>query len=365
MLNTEPRFELRVRRSGELKAFENPSDLINRIENPVENLMENPSEKGRSVLEKDPLQTRKRKIEQEYGVLLEFRDPHEGAGGFGASSAHWLMLFEVETILSGEKKDLASRLEIYKKEMSYKGGSPSGVDMIAQSLGYWQQVHVRATGRATGSDRTVTSLHEETKGMLSSLQDETKGAETSIEIETKRCEWLWPDWTLLVFRTGRKVPTHVHLSNALKIEIDPLKEIFSRAQENLLASNPIGLAGNLSEASDELFRQGLQSFESRSTCLRLRELEKTSTKAVASMGAAKLRVKTGGATNLGVKTGGATKLGVKGCGAMGEDVIIVMTELESKHVVLHEALSLGLKFVADQNRLTHGLLVEGSLDGEA
>lgn len=64
---------------------------------------------------------------------IHFEDPHSGAGGLGASSAQFAMLYALKFGLS---KDWASILEEYRQcAWSGEGAAPSGADVVAQIHG--------------------------------------------------------------------------------------------------------------------------------------------------------------------------------------------------------------------------------------
>ena len=73
------------------------------------------------------------------GYQLSFKDPHKGAGGFGASSAQFGMILILEQLAKKQKHihlDVSSILKFYHQcSWSGQGLSPSGADVIGQIMG--------------------------------------------------------------------------------------------------------------------------------------------------------------------------------------------------------------------------------------
>jgi len=64
---------------------------------------------------------------------LTFCDPHEGRGGYGASSAQFLMVYQwLHQIFEWDHEKLFTLLACYKQ---YAGSKPSGADLLSQAVG--------------------------------------------------------------------------------------------------------------------------------------------------------------------------------------------------------------------------------------
>jgi mevalonate kinase len=133
-------------------------------------------------------------IEQRAPLLsdwqIQFRDPHEGLGGFGASSAQFLFVHALTTLLqisvsrAVEGLDLKALLNDFKVLV---GGKASGADVLAQAVG---QVAVVSDGAARA-----------------------KG-------------WPFPDLQFAILRTGGKVQTHLHLAD---LDLEPAQRLIEPA----------------------------------------------------------------------------------------------------------------------------------------
>jgi hypothetical protein len=109
---------------------------------------------------------------------LEFRDPHDGRGGFGASGAQFLLVHALTTFLQGGFSQIVKgvdRGDLWNDLNVLSNGSGSGADVLALSAGVVARVDVAA--------REANSL-----------------------------AWPYPDLSFAIVRTREKVPTHEHLA---------------------------------------------------------------------------------------------------------------------------------------------------------
>jgi mevalonate kinase len=221
-------------------------------------------------------------------LRFQFQDPHGGAGGFGASTAQFALLYSV----LAERMDLPANAlaarALYRDLMSTGniGLLPSGADLVAQWSG----------------------------GVVSF--DPAAG--------TVRPSWGDRDWgDLLVFsaaaQVGRKVATHDHLRTLKDGELaglaDRLAEI-TRAASRETSGESLGDA--LDRYADELSEAGLEVEAARADRRALR-------------------------ARPGV-------LGVKGSGAMLADGVIVLMDSESglhRASLIEAASARGLRLVAN------------------
>ncbi|RYZ82339.1 MAG: hypothetical protein EOP04_22235, partial [Proteobacteria bacterium] len=69
------------------------------------------------------------------GYRLHFDDPHQGAGGLGASSAQWALLYALKYGVH-DQPDWAAMLEEYRQcAWNGEGVAPSGADVVSQIHG--------------------------------------------------------------------------------------------------------------------------------------------------------------------------------------------------------------------------------------
>lgn len=231
---------------------------------------------------------------------IEFADPYEGAGGFGASTAQFAMLYALKTwrdtiLLEPERQlDLRELLAEYRKHAwNGEGMPPSGADLVAQVCG-------------------GLTYFEKNKSQLKS--------------------WSWPFSNLdfAIVPTGFKIPTHEHLRTLGENQFASLEE----------AVNSVVVS--LQEANSEQFIKGIASFTAglrdkgliaESTEKLLADLEKQ-----------------------------PAILTAKGCGALGVDVVLLVFEKENRSEILAYLESKKLFPVATSENLSDGIRIRMESD---
>ncbi len=227
---------------------------------------------------------------------LNFLDPHQGAGGLGASSAQYaLILYFWIHVIKG-KKDVSRQAfdlltEYIADSWSGIGMKPSGADMLAQIAGEISVV--------TPSTQTVYTF-----------------------------KWPFEDLSFSLFRTGRKVATHLHLQNVNLVPKGILQEIADVTVNALQNRN------------QTIFLAGIKSYGE--TLAQFGFLDNDSAKTI------KL-----------VYTWPET-LAVKGCGAMGADIIMIVHRKENNSQIREKSVELGLSFVAGSENLSPGITLKSN-----
>jgi mevalonate kinase len=195
VLATSPRFELRVRfGSGQVTGIPPLSPAAKWLE-------------------------QRRPLLSEFDV--EFHDPHNGAGGLGASGAQFLLTHCLTTFLqSGFAKVLhgPDLKDVWNDYQVLSQGSGSGADVLAQTVG----------GVAHIEMGTLTA---------------------------ERKSWPYPELGWTVVRTHQKIPTHEHLSH------------LDRTALSLLTPPAIDCVEAFGHAAPEIFVKNLKIF-----ALRLKDL---------------------------------------------------------------------------------------------
>ena len=243
-----------------------------------------------------------RKHQQDFkGHSLSFIDPHEGRGGLGASSAQFLMVHYVHSVLAGHRPMLKSTETIQmiwedfgELQKNAKGRQPSGADIVAQ----WT-------------------------GGLSLLKLD--------DVEVQSLMWPFQRESFFILRTGKKLATHEHLKTLEKFDTTSLSESFSAAKSALIDINPNLFAESVNAYGRGLESLGLQAEESVKLVQAFRD-------------------------------SGLVKA-AKACGAMGADMLFIFFDkervseiqklietMELEIVASHEDLSDGLKVSAEPNR---------------
>lgn len=126
------------------------------------------------------------------GWTLEFKDPHQKRGGFGASGAQFLFCHTFTTMLQyTNSSPVLNAEDVFNDYQVCSGGVGSGADILAQ----------------------------------------LKGSVTSVDIKNVKADalaWPYPELGFAIVRTGTKLPTHLHLQN---LKRDSLKELIGPAQD--------------------------------------------------------------------------------------------------------------------------------------
>lgn len=225
---------------------------------------------------------------------LEFVDPYEGRGGFGASTAQFALLYAVKNwsgtmLIESERQiDIRELLQDYTEvAWNKKGTPPSGADLVAQVRG-------------------GVTYFEKRKSQLKS--------------------WGWPFANLdfLIVPTGFKVATHEHLQGLQGREFTSLEDSALMAVESFQNAN-----GPLLIESIRLYREELQKLE-----LTLPQTHET------LLSFAKEQPKI---------------LAAKGCGALGADTLLVVFEAQDREDVIQYLVSKNLHAVAGSQEISDGL----------
>lgn len=208
--------------------------------------------------------------QQFIGYQLSFKDPHKKAGGFGASSAQFAMVYVMQNIFSKQKKvsfNISALLQQYLQcNLLGNGPAPSGADVIAQILGhisfyYYQQQQI------------------------------------------EQFNWPFDKIDFCLIRTGQKIATHQHLA---KLDIDTINmsELVDISLQTYQA---------IQQNHDKQFVTGIQQY---GDLLDKLELVAPHTQQML------FQIK----QNPHV-------LATKGCGAMGADVILIIFESQQRDFV--------------------------------
>jgi mevalonate kinase len=222
---------------------------------------------------------------------IEFYDPYNGAGGWGASSAQYAMLAAFFYGQSTMQTDAQWNLDLQQIDSDYlkitsqnsTGLRPSGMDVIAQLRG----------------------------GLV--LIDRNKG-------HIENLIWPFNDVSFLLFATGVKVPTHTHLSELNELPMAQLKESAQKFNLAFMNLDKQALVDSMNDFRNTLLESKLELANTTDWINKVKGLE-------------------------GV-------LAVKGCGAMGADVVVVLVEKAAESSVISGLKSLGLNSIVSKDQLT-------------
>jgi mevalonate kinase len=233
---------------------------------------------------------------------FEFKDPHSGNGGWGASSAQFALLAAFYYGQSTIQTEAQWNLDLHQIDGDYlkitrqntAGLPPSGMDVMAQ-----------LRGGLVYLDRN--------KGRLDNL--------------------IWPfnDLGFIMFASGTKVATHTHLQTLHSSEFGelPFESLREAAQKFMSAFQEVQ-SENMVSALNE-FREILKKnyLEAESTSQWIERV-----KAIDGV------------------------MAVKGCGALGADVILVLTCKKAEVEIVNKLKILGVNHVITKDDLTGPLHIE-------
>lgn len=233
-------------------------------------------------------------------VDVQFLDPHMGRGGFGASSAQYLLSHVATQVLKNPKKGTEFNPEDFKIEQIWRA--------------YRQLETVSAEGlRASGAD-----LVGQFVGGLCKFHMEP--------FRAKAFRFPFADYDVVLVYTGAKLPTHEHLRGLKRINTDELGWIYSRAVETLAVGDAPAFFDSVNDYYAELLEMGLVAEHTQVIVTTL--LSKPFVAAA------------------------------KGCGAMGSDVVAIFIAKENRDRLNSCLREMKLSVATDVSCLDRGLQVQ-------
>lgn len=226
---------------------------------------------------------------------LSFRDPYQGKGGFGASTAQFLSVYamnEWQDAVYHEPQQLLDYKDLlecyYEVAWNGQGTRPSGADLIGQLKGN-------------------LTLFEKSAGKISIIP------------------WPFGDLDFALVHTGNKVATHEHLKSLGSFEASSLEKAFAEIRQGLESQNADALIAGVNNYSSALQALGFTCAETMTLLNEVRQIP-------------------------GVKA-------VKGCGALGADVILVVFEKNHKADLEKYLNTKNLSITASRSQMSAGLSV--------
>lgn len=224
---------------------------------------------------------------------FKFIDPYHGRGGFGASTAQFLLLFAWnrvrDSILNGSLSyfDIAELLAEYKScAYNHVGLEPSGADLVAQYKGSF-------------------CFFEKSSGRISISN------------------WPFQDLDLVLFYTGTKLATHNHLASLNDFDSSGLRHAFQAVDLAFCSNQQEDFVAAILQYRLQLQALG---FEATSTTELLKKYLQ----------------------HPGV-------VGGKGCGAMGSDVILLLVNRADTYALKKALIHDGFDFVLTQENMGVGV----------
>lgn len=221
---------------------------------------------------------------------LTFKDPYQGLGGLGASTAEFLLSYHAYLKLNKQTLDKNKLLETYLHyAWNGVGTAPSAADLFAQSCG------------------NLTYVNRD-------------------NLDITPYEWPFADLAFHLIHTHNKLATHEHLTKVSKIETAIFSKIVDSAMSALHSKCSTSFCEAINNYQTELKTQGLSSQHSQ-TLIKKFQAE-------------------------------SQVLAAKGCGAMGSDIILLLTAPEKMKKIKQLCHKLNLTYIASKQNLTDGIHLE-------
>lgn len=256
------------------------------------------------------------------GYRFDFKDPYDGIGGLGASTAEfagaWIFdrtLKDLGLLSDGQVVDRLDdhRQSVVPKWTSERWGGNRFRDVLDDYLGTYQESEVAGSGADLVSQMT---------GGLAVWDARTD--------EMRRFSWPYKDLSLTLLFTGHKLKTHEHLAKARRLSeatTDDMRFWVEEAIQSLALEDADRLTASVRGFGKVLSDMGLVA---DTTSQFLRELADLS----------------------GVRA-------AKGCGAMGSDTLLILHDTSALDQVIEFRNQNGLKQAATEAELwAQGLTIE-------
>lgn len=236
-----------------------------------------------------------------HNIDFKFTDPHEGRGGFGASSAEFLLTWIWNQLESTPFSRLSEGVDIQQVLKDYLSlfedikNKPSGADVVAQSAGGMSQVSMDP-------------------------------------LSVEPLQWPFEALDFLVVPTGNKVATHEHLENLNRQGLERLKQLSAEVCLSLKKTDERGFIDAIATFGSELESQGKTIEATKSLLHSWRQVD-------------------------GV-------LAAKGCGALGADSFVLLVEKDKSLYIRERLAAENLPVLASALSLSPGLGMQLDLQSE-
>jgi mevalonate kinase len=227
------------------------------------------------------------------GYHLAFNDPHQGSGGFGASTAQFLLVNTLKKVINNFSLQVDCRVnellaDYHQFAWDGTGLMPSGADLIAQAQG------------------NISYFYKKQNRL-------------------QKIAWPFIDINYYLLHTGNKIATHQHLKELSFLNTHELIDIVFAGLQHLQTNNSQGFINCIKQYAQVLAEFGLVF--NKTTEL------------------------------LNVINRRSEVLAAKGCGALGADVILVLVEAKNHQQFIGWLQQQKINLVAHGNQTSTGLQV--------
>jgi mevalonate kinase len=233
-------------------------------------------------------------VDQFSQFRFNFKDPFNGAGGFGGSTAEFILLYTFhrtrQNLDTGSEFDLDLKTLVseYRNLEIHQGSKPSGADLLAQAAG----------GLVT---------FERSSGLISHHR------------------WPFLDKDFRLLATGIKLPTYEHLKSKIEFPEDRLSQLSQNCSFALQSGHWEDFSSAIAEYGSLLNSVGLQAPHTTGLIDKIKSEH--------------------------------SGLVAKGCGALGSDVVLVLGS-NNDIASFEESFLKTHRIYGGRSQLTQGVLAE-------
>lgn len=261
---------------------------------------------------------------------LQFLDPYQGAGGFGASSAQFAMVVAAQQLI---KAVSLQKVDASQKSIPLESTSSLDhniKDMPSESASLLAR---NKKSHPSQSDHSLTSITLKSEPLLTLYQQCAWSghglAPSGVDViaqciggitfyhrsaqQLEQLKWPFKEIDFCLIRTGRKIATHEHLGELTSIHTQELSDIVTHTYQSLIDNNSAHFVSSINQYAETLQKQQLVA----SQTVDLLQTLATLPSIIAS----------------------------KGCGALGADVILIIFETGQGKALQNSLKQLGITAV--------------------
>lgn len=245
------------------------------------------------------------------GCHLDFFDPHENAGGFGASAAQYTMILIANEFLQFYFHEKVSFAEF--SQQTTNQWSLTNID-YPQIVADYQGLSADIPNKKIGSGADVIA-------QLTGAITYFHAAKNSVQTFA----WPFADLDFLLIHTGNKIATHQHLAQLNQLNTTEFAHITHRTYQAFQQSNAKDFIAGIQDYGQALTKAQLTHPLTQTLLAKIHALPQV--------------------------------LAAKGCGALGADVLLLLCAAENAPQLRAWTETQSFKIIASRKDLTQGLTI--------
>lgn len=220
-----------------------------------------------------------------------FYDGYQKKGGFGASTAQFLALYQFCRYKKNDFKDISLEeesletilIEYWQCQSGFSQTTPSGNDLLAQHFPGFNIIEKKFNSNHQNEDKNKIEL----------------------KIQHRSLEWKFKKLDFTISLTGNKTPTHTHLQNLKSFDEKNLIQIQGKIEEAFVSGNEEAFVEEINNWYKELKELQL-------VCDNTQKLVRDFQKNMSAH---------------------SSRKAIKGCGALGSDVLFILYDKSDSSMV--------------------------------